>query len=258
MIVTLVALVTASCGNRDGTQAPTESEATGDDFCSWMEANRGRERDSIRNDPAELQDFVEGAEAVDPPAEIAQAWETLVEFFAENPDGLVDVGDEERLDELFEAADRIGAYGDDECEDLDLDTAAPWGEIDVCLLLPVDAVNEALPDADVSGTEATGQPPALEGCRWGDPSGAFVSVKLWDPVNPHEFRQVILESSEEHGQIAGHTAYVDGFGRFCSLDVDTTKYWVTVEVTASRASAGDADACTVADDLATIALSSLP
>jgi hypothetical protein len=256
-------LVTGSCGDEDGddggSQVSTASETAGDDFCSWMEANGGREFASIRNDPAEFQDFIEGAQAVDPPAEIAAAWETVVGLLAEDPDPDSELVDAERLDELFEAGEEIAAYLDDECGDLDLDdTAAPWGDVDACSLLPADAVSEALPDAGVSGTEATGQPPALEGCRWGDPSGTFVSVKLWDPVNPQEFREIILESSEERGPIAGHTAYVNGLGRFCSLDVDSTEYWVSVNVTVSRASARDADACAIADDLATIALSSLP
>ncbi len=134
---------------------------------------------------------------------------------------------------------------------------APWGALDVCSLLPTEAVTDAVPDLEAVDAETTASQRRSEGCRWGDPSGPYVKVELWDPVDPQEF----LVGYEEHPEIGGHPAYVlespSTTVDLCEVVVDNADYFVSIDVKVDPASVPDS-ACSLADSLAAVALSSLP
>jgi hypothetical protein len=137
-----------------------------------------------------------------------------------------------------------------------MDTPTPWPEVDVCSLVPTDA----LVDAGVVDTEGAADdlPPSIEGCEWGElygGEGAYVQLNLWDPPIPE-----VLEEWDERLRVAGRTAYVEvSDSEFdCHLAVDNDGYLVAVTVDLYGARERDVAACDLAEGMATTALSSLP
>ncbi|MGH9209062.1 MAG: hypothetical protein ACRD2C_00085 [Acidimicrobiales bacterium] len=137
------------------------------------------------------------------------------------------------------------------------DGPTPWPDVDVCALLPVEALTEA-GVVDTEGTADDGGPPNIEQCEWGERyavDGTYLQLSLWDPPFP----QVFEDFWEVRGEVAGRTMYVESARvreLTCRLAIDNGAYVITATIDLEEAQ-GDDDACQVAEGAAASALSSL-
>jgi hypothetical protein len=107
-----LSLVAAACGDDD--DGGDGASGGGDDFCAAMAA-----LDEEFADEEPTQEDIEGILSsisdVDPPAEIEESWNTMVDFMGEFVDDPT-AASEDQLSEFEAASDDIDAFMEEECD----------------------------------------------------------------------------------------------------------------------------------------------
>jgi hypothetical protein len=112
-----LSLVAAACGDdEDSSSSNGGDEAAsggGEDFCEAMQA-----LDERFDDEEPTQDDIEGilaeASELDPPAEIEESWNQMIDFMGEFVDDPT-AASEDQLTEFESASNEVDAYMEEEC-----------------------------------------------------------------------------------------------------------------------------------------------
>ena len=111
-----LSLVAAACGDDEDSSSDGGDEAAsggGEDFCEAMQA-----LDERFDDEEPTQDDIQGilaeASELDPPAEIEESWNQMIDFMGEFVDDPT-AASEDQLTEFESASSEVDAYMEEEC-----------------------------------------------------------------------------------------------------------------------------------------------
>ncbi len=111
-----LSLVAAACGDDEDSSSNGGDEAAsggGEDFCEAMQA-----LDERFDDEEPTQEDIEGilaeASELDPPAEIEESWNQMIDFMGEFVDDPT-AASEDQLTEFESASNEVDAYMEEEC-----------------------------------------------------------------------------------------------------------------------------------------------
>ncbi|HET6771923.1 MAG TPA: hypothetical protein VFH36_01355 [Acidimicrobiales bacterium] len=116
VVLAAATVLTVACGDDDG--------ASGEAFCDEMAEVQGDLGSLSTSDPASLDSVVERLRQVEPPAEIAEAYQGVVDGYAAMAEdgGLTDPAAQDRLVEAQEHLTQLSEYLAENC-----DVPAPAG-----------------------------------------------------------------------------------------------------------------------------------
>jgi hypothetical protein len=120
-IVALFALGLSACGDDDdggNTSAGSDNDSSAgggssDDFCQSMKDLEAQVGQSDDLSEGEITNALDSLENVDPPAELSEAWQTMLDSreFIDDPTS----ASEDDISRIQEASEKIDAYLVDEC-----------------------------------------------------------------------------------------------------------------------------------------------